>query len=82
MGAADARANVSVNGLNAYWKGESFWKEVSVANSSAPAYASLSATTTLNGNGQTTSGSLFVPQTPELFDDPSTPAVNGIRCRW
>ena len=59
MGIAHAKATVQVNGSTAYRKGEYFRKEVSVANTSAAVWQSISNYATLGGTNQTNVGSLF-----------------------
>jgi RHS repeat-associated protein len=78
MGLALATETVQVNGASPYRKGEYFRKEVSVANSSAPAWESITVTATGETN---VTGHEFVPQTPEAFtyDDDGNLTSDG---RW
>lgn len=67
LGLAEAAATVTVNGQGAYRRGEYFWKEIPVANGSLPVWQSL-AVQAVNGAGSSSSsGSQFVPKTPEVF---------------
>jgi RHS repeat-associated protein len=75
-GLAEAAADVTVNSAPAYERGEYFWKEVSVSNGSNPVWQSISIQATNGASSTTTSGNLFVPRTPELYDDPVTSTVN------
>ena len=64
MGLSFATNTVTVGGQTAYRKGEYFRKELSVDNSSAPVWQSV----TVAATGQTSvSGNEFVPKTPEIF---------------
>src|ERR1043166_4369675 len=66
IGAALATASsVSVNGNSPYRRIEYFRQELSVNNSSAPQWQSV----TVSASGQTpnTTGNIFVPKTPEQF---------------
>src|SRR6185503_7942012 len=64
---------------SAYRKGEYFRKEVSVANSSAAVWQSISNYATLAGTNQTNFGFLFVPKTPEVpaYDSDGNLTTNG-----
>lgn len=73
MGIALPTLNVYANGVSTYRKGEYFRNQLTVANGSAPAWQSVS----VAASGEiTVNGNVFVPQTPENFDDPATPTVN------
>jgi hypothetical protein len=60
-------------------QGEYYWKELSVANSSAAVWQSVSVTATEGANNQNSSGDLFVPKTPEVFvyDSDGNLTTNG-----
>src|SRR5205807_7959615 len=64
LGQALATNIVQVNSNTAGRHGEYFWKELSVDNSSAPQWQSVS----VSAAGETTvSGNVFVPKTKEYF---------------
>jgi RHS repeat-associated protein len=65
LGIAHASASVTVNSQSAARQGEYFHKEVSVNNSSAPQFPTLTTVATLGLDTPTVAGNLFVPKTPE-----------------
>lgn len=74
LGTAQSNATVTVNNLSAYRKGDYFWKELSVNNSSAAVYTNVSVVGVKNlvGTNQedavtTVTGNEFVPKTPEAY---------------
>lgn len=67
LGIANAAANVTVNSGSAYRKGEYFWKELSVANSSVPVWQSLTVQAVNGTNSTTVTGNEYVPKTPEVY---------------
>jgi RHS repeat-associated protein len=74
LGVAPASASVTVNSSPAdYRRGEYFQELVTVANGANPVWQAISVTTLGGGSA---SGNVFVPRTPEDFDDPATPSVN------
>jgi len=66
MGLANPTASVTVNGNTAYRKGDYFDYALAIGNTSAPQYPTVTVTSTYGGS-QTTSGKVYVPQTPEAF---------------
>src|SRR5262249_41053098 len=64
MGMAMSTNPVTVNSLSPYRKGEYFRKELSIANSSAAVWQSVSVAAQ---NETTVSGNVFVSKTPETF---------------
>jgi RHS repeat-associated protein len=74
LGIAPASASVTVNSSPAdYRRGEYFQELVTVANGANPVWQAINVTTSGGGSA---SGNVFVPRTPEDFDDPATPSVN------
>jgi RHS repeat-associated protein len=74
LGIAPASASVTVNSSPAdYRRGEYFQELVTVANGANPVWQAISVSTSGGGSA---SGNVFVPRTPEDFDDPATPSVN------
>jgi RHS repeat-associated protein len=74
LGIAPASASVTVNSSAAdYRRGEYFQELVTVANGANPVWQAINVTTSGGGSA---SGNVFVPRTPEDFDDPATPSVN------
>ena len=67
IGIAYPTATVTANGASAYRKGEYFWKELSLGNTSAPLWTNLSVVASLSGTNQTNSGYLFLPKATELY---------------
>jgi len=68
MGVASASALISVSGdTNVYRRGEYFRKELSVVNTSTPQYPLLTIMATNAGSSTTSTGSVFVARTAELF---------------
>jgi RHS repeat-associated protein len=68
-GVATANALVNVNGQMASRKGEFFHATVSVSNSGAPVFQSVTeaATAAVGQSATTNSGNYFVPKTPESY---------------
>ncbi|HEY5909558.1 MAG TPA: RHS repeat-associated core domain-containing protein, partial [Verrucomicrobiae bacterium] len=66
LGIANPTASVTVNGNATYRKGEYFDYVLPVSNGSAPQYPSVTVSSTYPP-GQSSSGSVFVPKTPENF---------------
>jgi RHS repeat-associated protein len=64
MGLVLATNSVTVNGATPYRKGEYFREQLTVANSSAPVWESV---TVSAPNETTVSGDVYVPETPEAF---------------
>jgi RHS repeat-associated protein len=63
LGLALATNTVSVSGSNAYRKGEYFWEQLAMGNSTSAVWANVTVT-----SGQaSTSGNIFVAQNPETF---------------
>jgi RHS repeat-associated protein len=82
LGAAKATASVTVNNVApTARKSEYYHKEVSVANSSAAVWHSVSVVATEGANNTTINGNLFVPRTPEnyTFDLDGNQTTDG---RW
>ncbi len=67
IGIAYPTASVTANGATAYRKGEYFWKELSLGNTSAPLWTNISVVASLSGTNQTNSGYLFLPKATELY---------------
>ena len=67
IGIAYPTATVTANGASAYRKGEYFWKELSLGNTSAPLWTNISIVASLSGTNQTNSGYLFLPKATELY---------------
>jgi RHS repeat-associated protein len=63
LGIAHANASVTVNSQSPYRRGEYFWKELSVDNSSAAVWQSITNIASLTGTNQTNTGNLFLPAT-------------------
>lgn len=72
LGLAIPSTAVTVNGNSTYRKGEYFDYALPIGNSGAAQYP----TVTVNSGAESSSGKVFVPKTPEQYDDPSTPTVN------
>jgi len=62
-GVAIATNTVTVDGVSAYRKGEYFWREVSVTNSSSAAWQGI----TVSSGGSNVTGNVFLPKTPETL---------------
>ena len=67
IGIAYPTATVTANGASAYRKGEYFWKQLSLGNTSAPLWTNISVVASLSGTNQTNSGYLFLPKATELY---------------
>jgi len=68
LGIASAAALVSVNGdTNVHRRGEYFRKDLAVNNGSAAQYPLLTVVATNAGSSTTTTGAVFLAQTPEAF---------------
>ena len=67
IGIAHPNASVTVNGNNTYRKGEYFWKELSIGNSSAPVWTNVQNIALLTGTNQTNSGYVLHPKATEVF---------------
>jgi RHS repeat-associated protein len=87
-GTANANATVTVNNQSTARKGDYFYKELAVNNSSAPAYAQINVVGARNNFGaggedavKETGGHVFVPQATEAFtyDDDGNITADG---RW
>jgi RHS repeat-associated protein len=77
IGAAKATASVTINTVPVTTrKGEYYWMEFPVDVSAAADYPSISVTATEGANQNTSSGNLFVPQNPEMFQDGVTPGYD------
>jgi RHS repeat-associated protein len=63
IGAALATNSVTVNGQTAFHKGEYFWGTVNANNTASPVWL----TATAASGGSSTTGNVFMPQTPEQF---------------
>jgi RHS repeat-associated protein len=66
LGIANPTTNVTVNGNVAYRKGEYFDYALSTPNGSGPWYGTVTVSSSY-GAGQSASGTVFVPSTPESF---------------
>jgi hypothetical protein len=66
LGIANPTAAVTVNTYTAYRHGEYFDYALPVSNGSVAQYPTVTVTSTYGGQ-QTTSGSVWVPQTPESY---------------
>ena len=80
QGLANPTANVTVNGYVADRKKEYFHKALSIDNSTSAVYTNLTITSTYGG-GETATGKVYLPQTPENFtyDDDGNLLSDG---RW
>ena len=67
IGIAYPTATVTANGASAYRKGEYFWKELSLGNTSAPLWTNISVVASLSGTSQTNNGYLFLPKATEPY---------------
>ena len=68
IGAATALAtNVNVNSQMAYRRGEYYWKELSINNSSAAQWQSVTNRAVQNGTTNTVTGNVFLAKTPETL---------------
>ena len=75
IGAATATAtNVNVNGALAYRRGEYFWKELSVGNTSASQWRSVTNRAVQSGTTNAVTGNVFLAKTAEVFGYDSTKA--------
>ena len=75
IGAATATAtNVNVNNALAYRRGEYFWKELSVGNTSAAQWRSVTNRAVQNGTTNAVTGNVFLAKTAEVFGYDSTKA--------
>ena len=73
LGIANAGGTVTVNGQSTYRRNEYFHKALTIDNSAGAVWQSV----TISATGATPqSGHVYLPRTPEDFDDPATPAVN------
>lgn len=78
LGVVTVGATVSVNGdTDAYRHGEYFRKELSVTNSGAETYPTYVAYPTLGANGPSTTGSVFVAKSPEVFSHDADGNLTG-----
>ena len=76
VGAALATNSVTVNGQTAWRKGEYFWGVVKTNNAVSPNWVNV----TVASGGNSNSGSLYFPQTPEHFSyDPDGNLTNDGR---
>ena len=78
LGVATATSAVTVNSQSTHRKGEYFWKQVDGVNTSVPVWQNN--TVTVSG-GSTTTGNVWVPQTPEAYtyDNDGNTLTDG---RW
>jgi RHS repeat-associated protein len=67
IGIASAPATVTVNSNSVYRRGEYFWKELTLTNSSASVWLSITNAAVNGTNITTATGNEYVPQTPEAF---------------
>jgi RHS repeat-associated protein len=68
IGAATATAtNVNVNNQMAYRRGEYYWKELSITNTSAAQWQAVTNRAVQSGTTNLVTGNVFLPQTPESF---------------
>lgn len=67
VGTAHSSATVAVSGSTASRQGTHYHREVPVANTSDPAYLTISVSGTRNGYTASREGEVFVPKTPESF---------------
>ena len=65
LGIAHANASVTVNSQSPYRRGEYYWKELSVDNSSATIWQSVTNKAVLAGTTNTVTGNLFLTKSPE-----------------
>jgi YD repeat-containing protein len=66
-GISHAEATVTVNSGSTYRHNEYFKREITVSNSSAPQYPSVTVSSILSGNNTSRVGNLFVPQATESY---------------
>ncbi len=67
MGIAHPSATLTVNSSTPYRKGEYFWKELSVANTSAAQWQAVTNIASLVSTNQTNAGNLFLPKAAESY---------------
>jgi len=68
LGLANPVATVTLNsGTNVYRRGEYFWKELGIDNSSAAQWTALTVNAAFGSTNQSSSGYVFLPKTPEVF---------------
>jgi RHS repeat-associated protein len=67
LGAANAQAEVRVNGLPTYRRGEYFHRELAVTNASSPAWTPVSVSAMQSGSTNTTGGNLHSPPVNETL---------------
>lgn len=67
MGIAHPSASVTVNSATPYRKGEYFWKELNVVNTSTAQWQAVTNIASLVSTNQTNTGNLFLPKTAEVY---------------
>jgi RHS repeat-associated protein len=67
IGAAHPVASVTVNGQSPYRRGEYFWKELSINNTTAAIWQAVTNIAWLAGVSETNTGNLFLPKTAETY---------------
>jgi RHS repeat-associated protein len=67
IGVSMASATVTVNNQATYRHGEYYRKELSITNTSAPQYQSVTNKATQSATTNTVTGNVFLPKTPEVF---------------
>ena len=68
IGAARASAAVTVNDQSTYRRGESYRKELSISNTSAPQWQSVTVQAVEGGTTNTLTGNASLAKTPEAFN--------------
>lgn len=67
VGLADDRSEVRVNDLAAYRRGEYYWKELSIDNSTTAVYLGVTNQAIAGGLTNTVTGNAYLPKEPEVF---------------
>src|SRR6266511_4568916 len=73
LGIANAGGTVTVNSQSVYRRNEYFHKALTIDNSAAPVWQSVTNSAT---GASSVTGNVYLPKTPENYDDPATPSVN------
>lgn len=68
LGIATAAATVTVNSNSVYRKGEYFWKELTVTNSTASVWLSITNAAVNGANVASSIGNQYIPKTAEVFN--------------
>lgn len=67
LGLATAAATVTVNDQSTYRKGEYFWKELNVTNSSASVWLAITNKAVNGASSTTVTGNQYIPKTAEMY---------------